>query len=226
MTGKRDGKGQFVKGESLKDLTGKKFGRLTVIGLSEKRVGRKTYWDVVCECGNKKTVRSDSLQTSTQSCGCLRDEAAIINVRKNHTHKDSYSHLHYLWSRMKQRCYNPKINRFEDYGGRGISVCEEWRDSYEAFREWAVNNGYREGLSIERNNVNGNYTPENCSWIESKEQANNRRSTVWVEYQGERLNLKQWSDKLGINYGTLNSRYNRSGMRPPELFESVKKTPR
>ncbi|MDZ5711660.1 hypothetical protein [Jeotgalibacillus haloalkalitolerans] len=223
MAEKRNEKGQFIKGESLKDLTGKKFGRLTVLGLSEKRVGRKTYWDVICECGNKKTLRSDSLQSSTKSCGCLRDEKAALNVVKNHKHKDSGSHLHYLWIRMKQRCYNPKTKRFEDYGGRGISVCEEWRNSYEVFKNWALENGYKEGLSIERNDVNGNYTPENCSWIEHSEQANNRRTTVWVEFQGERLNLMQWSKKLGINYGTLASRYNRSGMRPPELFYPVKR---
>lgn len=226
MSEKRNEKGQFIKGVNIVDLTGKKFGRLTVIGISKKKVGRKTYWNCLCDCGKKKTVRSDSLQTSTKSCGCLRDEEAAKNVVINHTHKDSRSHLHYLWIRMKQRCSNPKTTRFEDYGGRGITVCDEWEGSYENFKQWAYENGYREGLSIERNDVNGNYSPDNCSWIEINEQANNRRSTVWVEYQGERLNLKQWADRLDFNYGTLYSRYTRSGMRPPELFEPVKTTPR
>ncbi|MEC1663008.1 hypothetical protein [Bacillus halotolerans] len=226
MPAKRNKKGQFIKGESLIDLKGERFGRLTVIGLSEKRVGRKTYWDCICDCGNKKTVRSDSLKKTTRSCGCLKDEQAAINVALNHKHKDSYSHLHYLWIRMKQRCNNPNTTRFYDYGGRGIKVCKEWNESYQSFKDWAYKSGYKEGLSIERIDVNGDYSPENCTWINTIDQANNRRSTIWVEYQGEKLNLKQWSKKLGINYGTLNARYNRSGMRPPELFYPVKKTPR
>lgn len=222
----RNEKGQFKKGEGIEDLTGKKFGRLRVVKLSDKRSGRKTFWDCICDCGKTKTVRSDSLKSKVRSCGCLKEEQDRINLTKNHRHKQSGKHLYNVWMNMKMRCYNTTDGAYERYGGRGIDVCDEWKNSFDAFMEWALGNGYDDNLSIERIDVNKGYSPDNCTWIKLKEQAINRRSTVWVEYQGERLNLKQWSEKLGINYGTLNSRYNRSGMRPPELFEPVKTTPR
>jgi len=222
----RNSKGQFDKGNGFKDLTGKKFGRLFVEGLSDKKAGRKAYWWCKCECGKKKEIRSDSLTRTTKpvrSCGCIRDEQATINVKVNHKHKGSYTALHHTWMRMRQRCNNPDNKRYENYGGRGIKVCDDWDSDFETFRTWAQNNGYHEGLSIERINVDGNYEPTNCTWIPMEEQAVNRTSTVWVEFQGETLNLKQWAEKLNINYGTLAARYRRSGMRPPELFEPVKK---
>lgn len=220
----RNSEGRFVKGNGFKDLTGEVFGRLTVLGKTERMSGRKSYWSCRCECGKQKEVRSDCLTRSVKpvkSCGCIRDEQAVKNIVKNHSHKESKTHLHHLWIRMKQRCTNPKTTRFEDYGGRGIRVCDEWL-KYENFRDWAYRSGYKEGLSIERVNVNGNYEPFNCTWIPLLEQANNRRTTVWVEYNGKKQNLKQWSDELNINYGTLNSRYQR-GKRPPELFAPVLK---
>lgn len=222
----RNNKGRFVKGENIVDLTGERFGRLTVMSLSDKRSGRKTYYDCLCDCGNKKTIRSDVLKSQTRSCGCLRNEQAKVNLVKNHKHKGSQTELHYRWLHMKGRCYNPNNEKFHRYGGRGISVCEEWKEDYEAFRDWAYGNGYKKGLSIERVDVDGNYSPENCTWIPVERQSNNRGSTIWIEYQGDRLSLMEWSKKLGINYGTLNSRYRRSGMRPPELFSPVKTTPR
>ncbi|AFZ90236.1 hypothetical protein [Bacillus velezensis] len=226
MPENRNTKGQFIKGKGISDLTGKKFGRLRVIKLSEKRSGRKTFWDCVCDCGNTKTVRSDSLKSSIRSCGCLKKEQDKINLTKNHRHKQSGKHLYIVWMNMKQRCYNKSDKAYERYGGRGIYVCDEWKKSFDSFKKWSLDNSYCNNLSIERIDVNKGYSPDNCTWIPMKEQAVNRRSTVWVEYQGERLNLKQWSEKLGINYGTLHSRYYRSGMRPPELFNPVKTTPR
>lgn len=220
----RNSFGQFEKGTGFKDLTGEKFGRLVVLKKAERMSGRKSYWLCQCECGKKKEIRSDCLTRSVKpvrSCGCIRDEQAVVNIIKNHKHKESGTHLHFLWSRMKQRCSNSNTTRFEDYGGRGIKVCKEWLE-YENFRDWAYKNGYKEGLSIERIDVNGNYEPSNCTWITFLEQANNRRTTIWVEYHDKKHNLKQWSDKLNINYGTLHSRYKR-GKRPPELFEPVLK---
>lgn len=109
-----------------------------------------------------------------------------------------------------------------DYGGRGIKICDGWLKSYESFRDWAYSNGYKEGLTIERKDVNGNYEPSNCEWIPFEEQANNRRTTVWVEFNGEKHSLMEWSKKLNINYGTLHSRYYRYGDRPPHLFREVR----
>ena len=100
-------------------------------------------------------------------------------------------------------------------------MCEEWKNNFVAFEKWALNNGYSPELTIERINVNDDYSPDNCEWIPFKEQANNRRTTVWIEWQGQKKNLTQWAKELGINRGTLNSRYSRNGLRPPELFKPV-----
>ena len=207
---------------ALEDLTGNKFTRLEVVGLSPKKSGRKSYWVCLCECGNQKVVRADSLKSGmVRSCGCLKREQDKMNLTKNHRHKESKSRLHNIWLGIKKRCNDMNDDR---YGGRGIRVCEDWMKSYESFRDWALNNGYSDNLTIERVDNDKGYYPENCSWIPQSEQAKNRRSTVWVEWDGKRKSIKQWSDYLGINYGTLHSRYYRSKMKPPELFEPVKKS--
>ena len=208
-------------GSGFENLTGETFGRLTVLGLSGRRGGRKSYWVCKCICGNKKVVRGDVLKVGdVKSCGCLKKEADKTNLTKNHRHKESKTHLYTTWQGMKARCYNKNLRSYEDYGGRGITMCSAWSDRYETFRDWANINGYETHLSIERIDVNKGYKPENCTWIKVNEQANNRRSTVWLEWDGETNNIKQWSKKLGFKYGTLYSRYKR-GKRPPELFEPL-----
>ncbi|MFY0744746.1 hypothetical protein AB1K09_19965 [Solibacillus silvestris] len=207
----RKANGQFSKGNGLKDLTGNRFGRLMVIGLSERKVGRKSYWNCKCDCGTIKEIRGDVLTSKreprTLSCGCLRNEQAVKNIEKNHKHKSSGTRLYHIWQNMKARCYNANDNSYGNYGGRGIEICDEWLNDFAKFKEWALNNGYKESLSIERHNVNGNYEPSNCSWIELNEQANNRRSTKWVHYEGKDISLKELSELTNINYGTLARRY-------------------
>ncbi|MGG0690706.1 hypothetical protein ACUXP3_003450 [Bacillus altitudinis] len=218
----RNSKGQFIKGKNIIDKTGQRYGRLTVINLSDKRAGRKTYWSCLCECGNEIDVRSDCLGT-TMSCGCLKKEQNKVNLTSNHSHKQSRTRLYHIWQNMKSRCYNPNNTRYETYGAIGINVSDEWLNSFENFYNWAINNGYNDALTIERVNIQKGYNKNNCCWIPFKDQANNRNRTIWVEWNGKKQNLKQWSKELGINYGTLNSRYNRSGKRPPELFYPVKR---
>ena len=109
---------------------------------------------------------------------------------------------------MKRRVLNPNNKGYQDYGGRGIKICDEWINSFESFYTWATNNGYKEGLTIERKNVNGDYCPENCCWINRKEQARNKRNTKWLEFNNERKTAKEWSKELGINYYTLMRRLN------------------
>lgn len=232
---KRNEKGQFIKGENVRDLKGQKFGRLTVlsIDLEKSNKGRKTYWNCVCECGNEKSIRSDSLTSKTriktESCGCLHSEKARENISKNHSHKSSNTRLYHTWQGMKDRCYNKNSNSYNRYGNKGIVVCDEWINDFSNFKEWALKNGYDDNLTIERLDFNGNYESSNCTWITRPEQSNNRSSSIFVEYKGEKLNLKQWSDKLGIKYGTLNSRYKRGNTDPEVLFSPVydksKKTP-
>lgn len=158
---------------TLIDLTGKRFGRLTVL----KRVfppntKNKAYWLCQCDCGKTTVCTSKSLRGGhTKSCGCLQREDAKNRAT---VHGFSGEPLYYVHNMMKQRCFNHNNKNFKDYGGRGIRVCKEWLE-YTEFRKWAMENGYKPGLSIERINNDGNYCPENCTWITIAEQQKNRR---------------------------------------------------
>lgn len=156
------------------DLQGKRFGRLVVIGedTTYPDPHHRHVW-CECDCGNTKTISISSLRTGqTRSCGCLRREVAREKATK---HGHYFEKLHGVWNTMKQRCNNPSQHDYQWYGARGITVCKEWQ-AYPAFREWALSNGYREGLTIERVNNNLGYCPENCTWIPLKDQMKNRRS--------------------------------------------------
>ena len=150
------------------DLTGQKFGRLTVIKRIENQ-GTKAKWLCKCECGNFSKVTTDNLRNGhTKSCKC-----SII--KHKYAHKES---LYFRWIGIKERCNNPNAYNYKNYGLRGIKVCKEWNDDYLKFRQWALNNGYKENLTIDRINVNGNYEPANCRWTTWKEQNNNKRRKV------------------------------------------------
>lgn len=201
----RNSKGQFTKGSGLVDKTGERYGRLTVVSLSEKRSGRKTYWLCKCDCGNYKEVRSDCLG-SVNSCGCLKKEQDSKNLTKHHRHKLSGTRLYREWQGMKRRCLNANDNRYSDYGGRGIKICNEWLVA-DNFFEWALNSGYSDELTIDRIDVNGNYEPSNCRWATIKEQSNNRRSNVLFTHRGKTQTLTQWAEEFGINPHTCYTRY-------------------
>lgn len=203
------------------DMIGERVGILTVLKRDYSHPSRRAHWLCKCDCGNVRSMSRDALKKPAQSCGCLRDKDAAKRVAKNHTHKETETRLYKTWQRMKHRCSNKNHKFYEYYGGSGIKVCDEWLHDFVPFRNWAYANGYKEGLTIERLDVNKDYKPSNCKWIPLKEQANNRRSTVWVEYNGKRQNLKQWSEELGIKYGTLQQRHWRYGDVPPRLFRPV-----
>lgn len=165
-----------------KDIAGKRFGRLIAI----TRVNSSGYskWLCKCDCGSEKVILAASLLSGgTKSCGCLSREVATAKGQKTATHGESKTRLYRIWSGMKRRIHNPNCQRYKNYGGRGIRICKEWDESYEAFRDWALKNGYDSEApygqcTIDRINVDGDYEPDNCRWADMKTQANNQRKVV------------------------------------------------
>lgn len=191
----KDSKGRFIKGNNFHDLTGQQFGRLIVLRKSDKKVGRKTYWKCKCSCGNEKDVRSDCLISGdVKSCGCLKKEQDIKNLDidlENH-HNLTNHPLFKQWNTMNYRCENNKCHSYGDYGGRGIKVCEEWKD-VRTFIKWAEGNGYKKGLTIERIDVNKGYSPENCMFITMRYQSFNKRNTVYGSYKGKLISIAKFA---------------------------------
>lgn len=189
---------------NFKDLTGQRFGRLVVEKIDHKNHYGQIYWRCKCDCGNYASVTSSRLNGGqSKSCGCKGRERIIALSKARATHGKSNTRIYHIWQLMKQRCYNEKKYGYERYGGRGIVVCEEWRNSFDDFYKWSMANGYTDEKSIDRINVNGNYEPSNCRWATPKEQGNNRSSNHVIEYKGESKTMKQWADEKGMSYNAL-----------------------
>lgn len=181
------------------DITGQKFGRLTALYRLHNTKGR-TKWLCVCECGNLKEVRLDMLQSChTKSCNCLYKKSNAIHGKYN-------TRLYNTWRNMKSRCYYTKNINYKNYGERGIKVCDEWKNDFKAFYDWAMSNGYDDNLTIDRIDVNGNYEPNNCCWITHKEQQQNKQNSVKYTINGKTHCLKKWCEICGIKYTTVRKR--------------------
>lgn len=184
------------------DLTGQKFGRLTVIEKNGHK-GEKIAWLCKCDCGNYVTVTGTGLKSgNTKSCGCLKKE--IVSKIKT-KHGDANTRLYQAWQNMKNRVNNPNQTEYKNYGGRGIKICAEWY-SYENFRDWSLSNGYDDTLTLDRINVNGNYSPENCRWVGKIVQANNKTNNHFLTYNGKTQTLTQWEKETGIRRQTIDDR--------------------
>lgn len=182
------------------NLQGMKFGKLMVLQQAEDKITPKkkkvTQWKCLCICGNITIVSTNNLRRgTTRSCGCL-------NNGNNRKHNKSDSRLYHIWTNMIQRCTNIKNKSFKDYGRRNIKVCEEWK-KFQKFDKWALENGYRDDLSIDRINNDGNYEPSNCRWATRKEQANNKRNNHRITLMDETHTITEWSKVLNIPVSTL-----------------------
>lgn len=200
------------------EITGKKFERLTVIKRVENSKSGQTRWLCRCDCGNETIVWGGHLRSGhTKSCGCLNKEtcAKIPHKAKHGLHG---IRLYKIWNGMKNRTSPNQKASFKHYSGRGITICEEWKE-FLPFYNWAINNGYKDNLTIDRIDVNGNYEPNNCRWITLKEQQNNKRNNVFVEHNGERHTLAEWEEKLNMNKGLLKNRLRR-GWNVEKAFNS------
>lgn len=195
----------FVK--RIEDLTGKRFAKLVVI----EQVWRNgaTHWRCKCDCGNEAVVINNHLVKGyTKSCGCLRAEFCKSD-KINRTYIDGRIHerLYRIYYGMIERCANPQSIAYPNYGSRGISVCDEWLNNYESFREWAYNSGYRKDLTIDRIDVNGNYEPSNCRWADIETQNYNKRNTVYHTICGKEYTFVDLAKKYKVDIKKLRYRY-------------------
>lgn len=184
---------------------GHRFGLVTALSQVGRSADGHVLWLCRCDCGGEKVWQSNVLKTSkVPSCGC---HALKVNRAQATKHGGRETREYSSWQAAIQRCENPLANGYEDYGGRGIRICEEWRSSFETFRDYM---GKRPpNTTLERKNVNGNYEPGNCEWATPTIQSRNKRSSVWLDWNGERLHLADVAEKLGITYGAAFMRLKR-----------------
>lgn len=183
------------------DISGQRFGMATVMKLDHITERYRLYWLCKCDCGKEFIMRGDLIKAHKYlNCGCYNLEK---RRERQITHGYANTKLYHILYGMRQRCNNPNDSEYFRYGGRGIEICDEWNNNNETFLKWAIENGYKEGLSIERIDVNGNYCPENCKWIPLSEQCNNTRRTIRLKYGNKELNINQWARELGINKNTF-----------------------
>ena len=188
-----------------KDLTGRKFNHLRVVSRAPNSAAREVQWNCLCDCGKESVVRGSCLMRGhTKSCGCLQIERA---TKHGSARRGKRSAEFRAWDSAKQRCCNPNDKSYKDYGGRGISMYEEWRNDFMAFYLYM---GPRpEGLTLDRIDNNGNYEPGNCRWASQKTQGNNKRNNVILSFKGKTQTFSQWCEELGIKPSTLDARLRR-----------------
>ncbi len=174
----------------------------------EHNKGHPTVCYCLCHCGNLFKTLENSLNCGqTKSCGCIRRYSSRV---LNTTHNKTKHPLYHVWNSMLNRCYNTHIKNYKNYGGRGIAVCDEWKNDFQAFYDWAVCNGYDEGLQIDRIDNDGNYEPSNCRFVTRKQNCNNKRSNVRITYKGVTKTMSEWADYIGVNYKAFTHRFERN----------------
>lgn len=198
---------------------GQRFGKLTVVELVHDGLYDDRVWRCRCDCGNIANAKEKYLKNGhRKSCGCLIG-------RHMATHGETKTRLFKIWSSMHERCEREKHPHFKDYGGRGVTVCDEW-DEFIPFREWSLQNGYNDLLTIDRKNSDGNYEPSNCRWVTMKTQQNNKRNNHTIELNGEVHTISEWSEITGIGKTTIKERINMGWPIEDVLTKPVRKRTR
>ena len=182
---------------------GMRFGKLTVLEFSHRKKRSngyyRNYWLCKCDCGNEKIIEESHIKSGhTKSCGCLN-----IEKFKNFNHGKSNTRLYKIYNDIKKRCLNKNCKNYKDYGGRGITMCDEWLNDFMNFYNWSMENGYKENLTIDRIDVNGNYEPSNCRWVTMKIQQNNKTNNHLITYNNKIQNIMLWCMELNLDYYTI-----------------------
>lgn len=192
------------------EYIGKKFNMLTVESIDHYDNHYRAYFKCKCDCGNEAIVRGDGLiRGNNKSCGCMLKKR-LSRGGHGYKHGEAGTRLYKEWKRMRDRCSAFGKSRGRNYADRGIKVCDEWED-YEAFKSWALSNGYKDTLTIERIDVNGNYEPNNCTWISNEDQQKNKRNTMYVTVDGKKKRLKDACEEYGVPYMVAYQRIHKLG---------------
>lgn len=212
-------------GRNAQDLTGRRFGRLTAVRPTVKNSQRGQKWEWLCDCGAlTEAVASMVKNGHTRSCGCLqREVSAEIGSRVNRTHGEggrTRTPEYKVWCGIKRRCFNENDDSYRYYGGRGVTMCSEWRDSYDAFLR-DMGRRPSQQHQIDRENVNGNYEPGNCRWVTRKEQANNKRGLKKISAHGETMTIGQWAERIGVDYRLIHLRLKRGWSPERAVLEDI-----
>lgn len=197
----------------MRDLTGQRFGRLVALEVSGRNKYGNLMWLCKCDCGNMHTVPSGKLiQGKSKSCGCYAKEVHAKSLEKHGITTGGKPRTFTIWCGMKARCLDPKAISYKSYGARGITVCQEWlgEQGFENFHNWAIANGYTDELTIDRIDNNGNYEPNNCRWVEAKENRKKQRNVHYVEAYSLKLSVSDWCRKVNMSKSTAYKYLNRS----------------
>ena len=207
-----------MKNEDVSVHIGEKHNYLTIEKFDHFDSCYRLHYICRCKCGNRKIIRYDHLCTNgVQSCGCIRKEGR----NKKHGFYGKNERLCKIWDCIKRRCNNPKNPNFKYYGGRGIKICDEWSGNLSNFFEWAVNNGYRDDLTIDRIDVNGNYEPSNCRWIPFREQAQNKRANHYISVDEDKKCLAEWVRQFDKS-DTMFYYWKKKGLSDEECIKRMK----
>lgn len=205
----------------MKDLSGQKFGYLFVIKPIGKAKDRHIIWQCSCICGKYTNVKSNDLQKGhTKSCGCMTSQMSrIANIKHGFRLYRRMPRIYKTWLNMKDRCLNPNNKHYHLYGGRGISVCNEWSDNFLIFYNWAVSNGYSDRLEIDCIDSNGNYEPSNCRFVTDLVQARNSRHCIYQSIYGEKLCLSEIAERYQLTEAAVYWRFHKQGKRNEQIVE-------